>query len=222
MTTALPLPATLALDGKRIVANAFVIALHLGALALLMMPTRWEPPPQSAARVEPLPLAIPVDIKVIPPTLPPQPRDAVRRPNPTPARAAPTTTPPAAVDEAPVLPDAAPIDATLAPSNDDTGPVEDDSFGAGLSTLSYAHAPPPRYPPRSLRAGEEGVVLLRVLVDASGGVQQVLIERSSGHRQLDLAAARQVQSRWRFLPALRDGQPISAWGLVPIAFSLPR
>ena len=37
---------------------------------------------------------------------------------------------------------------------------------------------------------------------------------------LDREAVRHVQQRWRFEPAMRDGRPVQAWGLVPIDFSL--
>ena len=88
-------------------------------------------------------------------------------------------------------------------------------------TLAYDGALKLRYPPMSMRQREQGTVLLRVLVDASGGVQRIEIERSSGHAQLD-AAAREAVQRARFKPVLRDGQAIPAWGIVPIEFRLDR
>ena len=72
----------------------------------------------------------------------------------------------------------------------------------------------------ALRAGLEGSVLLQVTVDAEGAPIHVAIARSSGHHELDIAARRQVQSRWRFKPALQDGHPVQAIGLVPIDFRL--
>ena len=86
--------------------------------------------------------------------------------------------------------------------------------------LRYAVAPPPRYPRDAIASGAEGTVLLRVLVDVDGRPLQVVVDRSSGHRSLDREAVRHVQQRWRFVPAMHDGRPVQAWGLVPIGFSL--
>ena len=62
-------------------------------------------------------------------------------------------------------------------------------------------------------------MLLRVLVDVDGKPQRIEIERSSGHSRLD-AAARDAVSRARFRPVMRNGEAVSAWGVVPIAFRL--
>ena len=72
----------------------------------------------------------------------------------------------------------------------------------------------------SKREREQGTVMLRVLVSAAGRADQVLIERSSGHRRLDDAAQDVVQKRWRFAPARKGEETISAWVLVPIQFEL--
>ena len=72
-----------------------------------------------------------------------------------------------------------------------------------------------------LRAGDEGTVLLRVLVDETGRPREVSIETSSGHRLLDQAAREQVLAKWRFHPATRQGRAVAAYALVPIDFKLP-
>jgi protein TonB len=87
-------------------------------------------------------------------------------------------------------------------------------------SLEYAHAPPPAYPRAALRAGLTGTVMLQVLVGVDGRPLDVMVAASSGHRQLDEAARRHVLQRWTFRPAMRDGQPVQAVGLVPIAFDL--
>ena len=68
--------------------------------------------------------------------------------------------------------------------------------------------------------GIEGTVLLKVLVDVDGKPLSVEIERSSGNRRLDDAARRQVLRKWMFRPAIRDGQAIQVFGMVPVSFSL--
>jgi len=81
--------------------------------------------------------------------------------------------------------------------------------------------PAPRYPRQAVRAGLEGTVTLRVLVDEQGWPKSVEIERSSGHRELDRSAREHVLAQWRFHPAQRQGRAISAYALVPIEFRLP-
>ena len=90
------------------------------------------------------------------------------------------------------------------------------------ATIAYESASPPAYPIAALRAGAQGTVLLKVLVDAGGKPVQVAIQRSSGSRILDDAARRHVLAAWRFHPALRDGRAIEAWALVPVRFNLGR
>jgi TonB family protein len=63
----------------------------------------------------------------------------------------------------------------------------------------------------------EGRVGLKILVRADGSVGGVEVAQSSGRSALDVAAVREV-SVWKFTPATRDGQPIDAWALVPLAF----
>lgn len=75
----------------------------------------------------------------------------------------------------------------------------------------------PVYPEVARRQGEEGLVILRVLVDPSGRSQSVLIHRSSGFPRLD-EAAQQAVLRWRFYPAERGRVPVTAWLLVPLRF----
>ena len=52
-----------------------------------------------------------------------------------------------------------------------------------------------------------------------GAPGEVQLAESSGYASLDEAALDALR-RWRFQPALRDGQPIPAWVTVPVIFSL--
>jgi protein TonB len=92
--------------------------------------------------------------------------------------------------------------------------VEPPKFGA-----AYLNNPAPDYPAASRRFGEQGVVLLRVLVSISGMAESIQIENGSGYNRLDQAAIKAVQM-WSFIPAKRNNQPQSAYVLVPIKFSL--
>lgn len=82
-------------------------------------------------------------------------------------------------------------------------------------------APPPRYPRDAQRRGQQGTVLLRVHVDARGNPGDIDIVDGSGARSLDRAAVEAVR-RWRFAPAVRNGQPVAGSVQVPIDFTLQR
>ena len=78
--------------------------------------------------------------------------------------------------------------------------------------------PAPRYPQEALRRDAGGTVRVRVTVATDGGVDRLEVAESSGNRYLDRAAMEAVR-RWRFQPAVRDGQPVVADVVVPIVFN---
>ena len=84
---------------------------------------------------------------------------------------------------------------------------------------AYLQNPPPFYPIASKKLGEEGRVLLKVLVGAEGGAKKVELKASSGYERLDGAAIDAV-TKWRFVSAKQAGHSIEAWVLVPIIFKL--
>jgi len=61
------------------------------------------------------------------------------------------------------------------------------------------------YPAGAIADGREGTVRLEVLVTETGTVAEVRMVESSGDRRLDLAAQDWVR-RWRYNPAVQDGQ----------------
>jgi len=88
-----------------------------------------------------------------------------------------------------------------------------------LTQVSFRHTPPPDYPDAARKDGKEGRVLLRVLVDEEGGPKVVEINRSSGSRHLDQAAAEAIK-RWRFSPARYGNAPTASWVKIPVDFRL--
>lgn len=94
-----------------------------------------------------------------------------------------------------------------------------DGEDGGSDPTPMGGNPRPAYPPRAVRGGIEGRVLLTVEVLPSGEVADVGVKETSGHPMLDRAALEAVR-RWRFTPALRLGVPVRAKVLVPVAFSL--
>lgn len=84
---------------------------------------------------------------------------------------------------------------------------------------AYLDNPAPPYPPLARRMGEQGNVVLRVLVSSVGTAEQVALKSSSGSMRLDQSALETVK-RWRFVPARQGTEAVAAWVLVPISFSL--
>ncbi len=85
--------------------------------------------------------------------------------------------------------------------------------------VAYLNNPAPEYPRLSQRAGEEGKVLMKVLVSAEGRPESVDVIKSSGFERLDKAAVTAVK-QWRFEPARKGGKTLSAYVNVPLSFSL--
>ena len=101
--------------------------------------------------------------------------------------------------------------AAAAPSNASKGAVE--------AQPDDLHNDPPVYPDESRMAHEEGVVILRVEVTASGEAASVSIKQSSGFFRLD-QAARQAVKHWRFHPGMVAGVPVPSEVDVPVHFKL--
>ncbi len=127
--------------------------------------------------------------------------------DPTPAPNAPV----GAIDPPPVVtPVAAPV--ALAPPA--PARVELPS-----SDADYLQNPAPPYPPLSKRLGEQGKVLVRVLIGVDGTAQKADIKQSSGFERLDQSALSTVL-HWRYVPGKRAGVPEAMWFNVPINFVL--
>ncbi len=79
--------------------------------------------------------------------------------------------------------------------------------------------PSPAYPRVSQRRGEQGRVVLRVLISPEGRVAQVKVQRSSGYERLDEAAA-QAMRQARFRPYTENGIAYKALVDIPFDFVL--
>ena len=88
-----------------------------------------------------------------------------------------------------------------------------------VSGVEYIQPPQPDYPPIAKRMGEEGRVMLRVLVSDRGRPEKVDVQKSSGFARLD-EAARQAAMRAMFKPHLKDGRPVAVYALIPINFAI--
>jgi len=87
------------------------------------------------------------------------------------------------------------------------------------SSAAYLNNPKPPYPAISRRLNEQGLVILRVLINTQGQAEQTELYQSSGHKRLDDSALKTV-STWRFVPGTRNGMPQAMWFNVPINFVL--
>ena len=91
--------------------------------------------------------------------------------------------------------------------------------GAPAQDLKTANRVDPTYPPASRRAGEQGTVRLKVLVDTNGRPSNVAVTQSSGFPRLDEAAVQAVR-KWRFEAATDGSKKIQAYTQVAVTFKL--
>lgn len=219
MTNQASIPSS-SFNWHRVGAFGTTLTAHAVALLLILMPVVAPPIQRSLQRS--------IEVSFVDPPTPPPPAPPEVEPLPKPKVVPPRATPvpprpaPAPVAAAPVdtAPEPAPVPAPEAPDIRPTAPSQAPVGGGGETRqLAYDGALRPQYPLASIRAREQGTVLLRVLVDADGRVERVEIARGSGYPKLD-AAARDAVRRGRFKPVMTAGKAAPAWGLVPIEFRL--
>lgn len=193
---------------------AVVIGLHVGIFLLILAAKTVVPqimempllvdllqaaPIEKPPQAKPLPMVKPQPVK-------PQRTPAPQMPTPQieatqsnlPAPATAIATPP--VEIKPTAPPAEPL---VQPRFD----------------ANYLKNPAPNYPPLSRKMGEEGKVILRVLVSAQGSADSVEVKTTSGSQRLDDAAVNTVK-QWKFIPAKRGDSAVPSAVLVPIIFKL--
>ena len=195
---------------------AVVISLHVGVFLLILAAKTVVPQimemPLVVDLLQAAPIVKPPEAKPLP-VVKPQPVKQQHTPTPRtptpqieatqstlPAPAAPVAAPPVEIKPAPPAPAAEPL---VQPRFD----------------ADYLKNPAPNYPPLSRRMGEEGKVILRVLVNPQGSADSVEIRTSSGSQRLDDAAVNTVK-HWKFIPAKRGDTAVQSAVLVPIIFKL--
>ncbi len=89
-----------------------------------------------------------------------------------------------------------------------------------LPRVDAQHSQEPEYPPQSRRLGEQGAVVLQVLVDVDGRVINSKLVTSSGFDRLDQAALAGVKANYRFFPGMVDGKPQQMWHTITINWKL--
>jgi periplasmic protein TonB len=195
-----------ATPAQRVLANAAPVIVRLLSPEPPAPPERRPPPPppkvapkSKPADPAPRQTFVPPIEPLVPPAVPTSPITTVTEP------------PPAMKNEVPAVEIAAPAAPSAPPA-----PTTPPRFDA-----DYLKNPAPAYPPIARRNGEQGRVLLRVLVAPDGTTQDIVLKTSSGHERLDQAALDTVR-QWRFVPARVGREAVAAWVVVPISFSLSR
>ena len=91
--------------------------------------------------------------------------------------------------------------------------------GAAVQQRQLSAKPGPVYPAISKRLGEQGKVLVRVLIGADGIPQQAELKRSSGFDRLDRSALDYVM-KCRYVPGKVGGVAQAMWYEAPVSFVL--
>ena len=109
----------------------------------------------------------------------------------------------------------------------DEAEFQEDSHGDDVANMQvvqeavplYRKNPPPYYPGTARRRGYQGIVMLSVLVNEKGRVENLWVAESSGYRILDNSAIKAVRD-WAFEPATKANKKVVMWVNVPIRFQL--
>ena len=109
--------------------------------------------------------------------------------------------------------------ATVAPSTTSGSsgtPIQTD---IGKLVVAYQPDADAYYPSFSKRSGEQGEVVVRLIIDESGNVEEVTLLRSSAFPRLDRAAT-EIGRRYRFKPFLVNDSPARISTNLLIKFNL--
>lgn len=126
---------------------------------------------------------------------------------------------PAVIETAPAVAAAVPGVPRAAAESRTAAPAAEAPATPPLFNAAYLRNPAPVYPAIARRSGDQGTVMLKVLVSPEGAPLRVELDQSSGSKPLDTAALDAVKG-WRFVPARRGAQNIEGWVRVPVVFKL--
>ncbi|ABE49144.1 energy transducer TonB [Methylobacillus flagellatus] len=169
-------------------------------------PPQPKPKPKPKPKVvdKPVPIEAPQPVEQVEEV-----REEVSEPQPQEAQQAPSQAP---VQDAPVV--AERIEPVPPPE-----PKEQPIPEVAISGVSYSHQEIPVYPAMSRRLGEQGVVMLRILISETGVPESIEIESSSGSERLDKAAL-EATKKSRFNPYKRNNKPMKVSVIAPVRFSI--
>ena len=191
--------------------RAVEMVVPVEVLAQIIEPPKPAPPPPAPV-VPKEPPPPPVKQAVVKPTPPvPQtqaPPQILAVETPTPAPNAPATV--QVAPAAPVLPPSVPVAAVASPAPVPV-PVPAPVVKVQPSTdADDLYNPNQRYPRMSFSMGEQGTVMVRILIGAKGLPLKAELQKTSGFERLDQAALEYVmQSRYK--PGTLNGVPNEMW-----------
>ena len=192
--------------GTRLIGIGFVVLLHVVVVYALVTGLAHRAVDIIRAPIEteiiaaqkpetPPPPPPPLQLAPPPPAFVPPPEIQIEKPPPPPPKStaitAVTPVKPPVAPPPPAVPAAEPVRV--------------------MPRIDAGHSQEPEYPPTSRRLGEQGSVVLQVLVDVDGKVIDSKLLQSSGYDRLDQAALAGVKSNYRFLPGTLDGKPQQMW-----------
>jgi periplasmic protein TonB len=172
-----------------------------------------EPPPEPTPEPPPPPEKAP---EMTLPEPPPKPPEVEQKREPLPKARPPRAEP----KPHPVTParHAVGDGSSKIPGNDAT--TARAASGALSAKPAYLRNPHPSYPEEARAAKQQGLVSLRVSVNASGHVVSVRFTQSSGFAILDERARSTVAESWVFKPAMSNGMAVPSEVVIPIRFTL--
>jgi protein TonB len=158
------------------------------------------------------------------PTAPPKPKQEEKKKT-VDEKSAQVPIPPQTQQQAPTPPapqaktESQAPNAAVAPATTSGGngtPIQTD---IGKLVVVYQPDADAYYPSFSKRSGEQGEVVVRLIIDESGSVEDVALLRSSSFPRLDRAAT-EIGRRYRFKPFLVNGSPARISTNLLIKFNL--
>lgn len=185
-----------------LVRQAIEIIVPVEMLAQMVEPPQPKPPPPAP----PVPVKQQV-VKTKTPTPPPAPRPMAIA-DPTPNAPTGVTTP-----QPPAPPIAEPV--AVAPA----APPAPPRIVLPSSDADYLNNPKPSYPAMSKRLGEQGKVLVRVLIGIDGVPDKAEVKRSSGFERLDTSALAYIL-KCRFVAGKVNGVALPMWYEAPVNYVL--
>ena len=95
----------------------------------------------------------------------------------------------------------------------------DDGVIVDAGSLSQVRDVEAPYPPKMLRQGKTGSVVVQLVVEKDGSVSSVSVIGGSGQPEFEQAVMR-VAYQWTFVPATRNGRPVRAYATRSYRFAL--
>jgi TonB family protein len=89
--------------------------------------------------------------------------------------------------------------------------------GPSVSAPRPIYTPEPEFPAKANKENYQGMVVLNVIVDEGGKISRIALVRPQG-MGMEEAAIEAVQ-KWRFKPALKNGQPVAVEMNIEVAFN---